>query len=311
MGYRRLAPKDRYQIAAYLQSGLTFRAIAFKLNVSVSTISREIKKTTFGYDPELAQNIADLRRDWRHKKRHRITGELREIVEAKLREDWSPEQISNRLKFEGRISCSHQTIYRFIKREKPKLKEHLRILRKERKDRTQKAWKPHPEPLGERMFIGERPKIVETRSRIGDYERDTVLGKMNSSLLLTIVERKTRLLKLALIEKKSSYLIHNKTVELLQSETVHTITNDNSTEFAQHYFTGKALNADIYFSRAYRSWERGTNENTNGLVRQYFPRKTEIGKPSPEQLKSIENRINSRPRKCLGWRTPLEVHSTA
>lgn len=311
MGYRRLAPKDRYQIAAYLQSGLTLRAIAFQLNVHVSTVSREIKKTTFGYDPDLSQKITDLRRIWKHQKQRIISGNLRTVVESKLKEDWSPEQISSRLKFEGRKSCSQQTIYRFIKRDHLELKKHLRILQKQGKDRTKKAWRPHPEPLGERMLIEQRPKVVDERSRLGDFERDTVLGKLNGSLLLTIVDRKSRLTKLALVEKKSSYLIHNKTVELLKNEIVHSITNDNSTEFAQHHLTAMQLNTEIYFSRAYRSWERGTNENTNGLLRQYFPKKTEIGTPTATELKAIELKLNSRPRKCFGWRTPLEVYNSA
>lgn len=312
MGYRRLAPRDRYQISAYLQSGQSVREIAFRLGVAPSTISRELRKASTSYDPDAAEEITKLRRASRYRNRMKIRGELREIVETKLREDWSPEQIAGRLKLESKTSISHQTIYRFIAQNSNLgLRAHLRILRKQRKDRKKEGWKPHPEPLRERLLIEERPKIVDLRNRIGDFERDTVLGKLGGALILTIVDRTSRLVRLALIEKKSSYLIHQATVDLLQNDVVHTITNDNSTEFVHHQRTSVELGAKIYFSRAYRSWERGTNENTNGLLRQYFPRKCAIKADDSLRVRAIEQRLNSRPRKCLGFKTPLEVHLAA
>lgn len=303
MGYRRLAPKDRYQLEAYLQSGFGIREISKRLQVTASTISREVNKLSGPYNAEKAQALTEKRRTKRYQARKKIKGKLRAKIEYRLKKNWSPEQIAQSYRV-----ISHQTIYRFIKNENPKLKSHLRVLRKERKDRTKIGWKPHPEPLRERKFIDQRPKLVDERVRLGDLERDTVLGKANSTSLLTIVDRRSRLIRIALIEKKSSELIHKATVRLLKKEKVHTITNDNSTEFARHQETAKALNTQIYFSRAYRSWERGTNENMNGLLRQYFPRKTEIGKPTKKELKRIERELNTRPRKCLGWKTPLQVH---
>ena len=305
MGYRRLAPKDRYQLEAYLKSGRSVRSIAKDLNVSHSTILRELKKSVHGYCAEAAQAETKQRAKRRYQSRRKIKAKLSKKIETLLKEHWSPQQIAINLK-----CVSHQTIYRFIKTQRPELRKYLRILKKQRKDRSKKNWRRCPEPLGNRVFIDQRPKVVDRRERLGDFERDTVLGKVNSTRLLTIVDRKSRLVKLALIKTKSSELIHKETVRLLKNEKVHTITNDNSTEFARHEKTAHALKAKIYFSKAYRSWERGTNENTNGLIRQYFPRRCEIGNPTKAQLRKIERSLNTRPRKCLGWRTPLEVHNS-
>lgn len=303
MGYRRLAPKDRYQLEVYLQSGFGVREISKRLKVAPSTISRELKRLSGEYNADHAQADAKKVRATRYQTRKKIKGVLKLKVERRLAKLWSPEQIAADL---GMIS--HQTIYRFIKNDKPQLKAHLRVLRKQRRDRTKPSFGTNREFVRERKFIDQRPKVVELRMRLGDFERDTVLGKLNSTSLLTIVDRRSRLLKLALIEKKSSELIHRATVHLLKNEVVHTITNDNSTEFARHKETAKELKTQIYFSKAYRSWERGTNENTNGLLRQYFPRKTEIGYPTKQELKRIAHQLNTRPRKCLGWKTPLQVH---
>lgn len=304
MGYRRLAPKDRYQLELLSQSDLSVREISKRLGFTPSTISRELRRSSGQYNAESAELEAKQNSVARYQNRRKIKAKLQEKVERRLKKLWSPEQIAADLK-----CVSHQTIYRFIKNEKPELRVHLRILKKKFKTVLKKQGRSSPEPLGKRVFVDERPKIVEQRIRLGDYERDTVLGKVNSTRLLTVVDRRSRLIKLALIKTKSSELIHQETVRLLRNEKVHTITNDNSTEFAKHDKTAKALKAKVYFSKAYRSWERGTNENLNGLLRQYFPRRTEIGTPSRAELKRVERSLNTRPRKCLGWRTPLQVHT--
>lgn len=312
MGYRRLTLKDRYQIEAYLESDLGVREIAEKLGVCASSISRELRRRKGEYSADKAQDLALKARSRRYLKCLKIKGRLERNVRRKLKKEWSPEQIAGRLKLDGGQAVSQQTIYRYIARKKlngDPLWKQLRILRKQRKDRTKISWKPHPEPLKERVFVKDRPKIVEKRKRLGDVERDTVFGKANGPLLLTIVDRKSRLVRLEWLPKKSSHLIHKATVRALKGQAVKTITNDNGTEFAQHHLTAKTLNTKIYFSHSYRAWERGTNENLNGLLRQYFPRKKNIGYLSRRELKKIEHRLNSRPRKCLGYKTPLEIHS--
>ena len=311
MNYHRMTPADRYRIEGYLQSDLSIRAIARKLNRSPSSISREIKsfERNGRYRAEFAINKS-VKLRWKNKRRFKIHSRLKKLVTEKILIDWSPAQISAWLKTKD-IALSKQTIYRFIEREKKTdntLTKHLRILRKERQDRKKPAWKPPSERLTKRTWIDERPKIVNKRSRLGDFERDTVFGKINGPLLLTLVDRTSRYAKIEWVEKKCSILIHEATVRALKNEVLHTITNDNGTEFVKHEMTAEALKTKIYFSRAYRSWERGTNENFNGLLRQYFPRRKCIGRPTRRELDRIEKLINSRPKKVLGWKTPLEVH---
>lgn len=324
--YRRLTRDERYQIEALLKSGLGIRAIARQLKREPSSISREVKKLKLLLVPLSSTSIecgsysAGLAEEWTQGKRRqprfndrKIQGQLEVAIREKLLLDWSPEQISGKF----RISRSKRqvcflTIYRYIERDKAEqgeLWKHLRILRKNGKDRKIPSWRPYRVNICDRVKIKERPKIVEQRSRLGDFERDSVLGIFNGSILLTIVDRTSRLLKMAWLPEKNSQLVHRATVALLKTEIVNTITNDNGSEFARHKQTAQALDASIYFSRSYRAWERGTNENLNGLIRQYFPRKRDIGNPSPSELRRITHLINSRPRKCLGYKTPLEVHA--
>lgn len=309
--FHRLTLGERYQIQALLDSGRSFRFIARQLGRSASTICREVGKPFRRYDALDAEEKTLCMRHRPHPDRHKIRGRLKSYIENRVRCDWSPEQIAGRLRRDlGRSVVSYQTIYRHIQRDQAgqgNLWRHLRILRRQRKDRKKPSW--HPERhLRARVMIDRRPKLVDQRSRLGDVERDTVFGKANGSMLLTIVDRRSRFLKLRWVAKKSSDLVHQATVEALKGEVVRTITNDNGTEFARHQETARALEAKVYFSKAYRSWERGTNENTNGLLRQYFPRKRDLGKPSKVKLQAIEDRINNRPKKCLGYQTPSEVH---
>jgi IS30 family transposase len=307
--YHWLTREERYQIEALLESGRSLRQIARQLQRSPSTLSRELRRAGPPYRALEAQGRTESLRKRPHPEKQKIRGALKNYVDERIARDWSPEQIAGRLQFqESSKSLSHQTIYRYLHRERasrPELWNHLRMLRKTRKNNRP----PHrPTRLEGRTMIEKRPAVVEQRTRLGDFERDTLFGKADGSLLLTIVDRTSRLLKIKWIPKKTSDLIHYATVELLRKEPVRTITNDNGTEFSWHPTTAKALKTRIYFSRAYRAWERGTNENTNGLLRQYFPRKKDIGQPSAGYIKAIQDRINRRPKKCLGYQTPLEVH---
>lgn len=311
MAYHRMTPEERYQIAAEVGSQKSIRSIAKKFKRSPSTISRELKKCPGAYSAKKAQAQTDLRIASRGPALRKIQGDVERYVVDCLSLDWSPEQIAGRLvASKSTVSISHQTIYRFVAREKAvggSLWKHLRILRKQRKDRNGKYWKSPSERLTERRWITERPIDVEKRQRLGDFERDTVFGKFNGGLLLTIVDRTSRFLKIAYIPKKSSYMVHQATVEALEGKVVHTITNDNGPEFAKHEMTEGETGGKVYFSNCYRSWERGTNENTNGLLRQYFPKSKEINASDWSKIERAELLINSRPRKCLGFKTPLEV----
>lgn len=311
MSYQRLTLKERYQIQTYLDSCLSLRGIARKLKVSPSTISNEIAKCGIIYDAEVAQEITSQRNLSRRFGRYKIKGRLKVVIKQKLSMKWSPEQISGRLKFEGRDAISHQSIYRYIERDKSaggRIFKHLRILRKQRKDRKSINWQPFYDSRQERTHISKRPKIVEKRRRLGDWERDLVFGKVNETLLLTMTDRVSRLNRLELIRKKCSKLVHKGTLKGLKFERVKSITNDNGKEFAMHKETSVKLKAPCYFARPYRSWERGTNENANGLLRQYFPRKTSMKGLTAKQVKQVERQLNNRPRKILGYKTPFEVH---
>lgn len=310
--YRRLNSGDRYQIQAWLQSNQSIRFIAEKLNRSPSTISREVRKCQQNlYEADLAETETQLQLHKPRQSRRKILGKTEVYIRNKLKSDWSPEQVAGRmslLKMKNKVS--YMTIYRYLERDKAEkgvLWKRLRILRKQQKDRKAIGWKPR-QFMPERVSIEKRPKIVEARRRLGDYERDTVLGKRGGPVLLTIVDRTSRLLKLAWIKKSTANNIHKATVSRLRHEPKHTITNDNGFEFSHHVRTSKALKTAIYFNRSFHAWERGTNENTNGLLRQYFPKKQPIGQLSRKHTNSIERLLNTRPRKILGYKTPLEVY---
>lgn len=309
---RRLAPGDRYHIQAGLRHDKSYRALARELGFSASTISREIKRCAPGqYSAEAAQVQAEQFGRSRALGKYKIRGQLKKFIDNKLEGDWSPEQITHRRKRSGLKPIAFSTIYRYIERDHlsgGKLKSHLRILRRKHKDRKRSAYKPGENPLRNRVPIALRPNIVNDRTRIGDYERDLVLGKRDGPALLTIVDRTTRYVHLRLVPSRKALDIHNATVEALKGQRVNTITNDNGLEFAFHKRTAAALNTKIYFSNAFASWERGTNENTNGLVRQYLPKKKTMKGLTEARVRELEARLNSRPRKCLGWRTPAEIY---
>jgi IS30 family transposase len=309
--YRRLTLEDRYQIQFLKSKGATQAAIAKELNVARSTILRELRLCPGDYSAEVAGFEAMENGLKRSSANWKIKDEIKEVVDELIRKDWSPEQIEDDFKKTIGINLSHRTIYRYIERDKllgGKLKSHLRILRKQRKDRKKPKYRSYQGLVRDRVPISKRSKKVEKRNRVGDYERDTVLGKRGGAVLLTIVDRKTRYVHIACLKRNSARLAHEATVRLLKKHPVKTITNDNGTEFAYHLKTSKALKTPIYFSRAYRAWERGTNENTNGLLRQYFPKLSAIPILSRKDLKKIEMKLNTRPRKCLGFKTPYELY---
>ena len=308
--YRRLTRDERYQIQALFTSGSSLRFIALQLKRNVSTISREIGRNQEkrGY---FASKGHERSQKYIHRKRfktRKIRGRLEKYIREKILLDWSPEQIVGRMKFERmKGAVSYLSIYRYLDRDKEengKLWSHLRIKKKGKHRNKGKKYMPR---IPERVMIEKRPKAVEARKRLGDYERDTVLGKFNGSVLLTIVDRASRQAKIVWLPKKCCKLVHQATVLRLKKEPLKTITNDNGPEFSRHRQTAKKLSAPVFFANSYHSWERGSNENFNGLLRQYFPRREDIGHPTAKHVREIENRLNDRPRKCLGYRSPNEV----
>lgn len=311
MRYNRLTREERYQIQALIKSGLSIRKAAATLSRSPSTISREIHRNSSisSYRPLVAHKLAFDRRSTVHPPL-RIRGKLERKVINLLRKNWSPEQISGRLRIKEKVGIASETIYSYVYRdfkEGGSLFTHLRRGRKRR--RTQAVGRAFKR-CGKRLSyppISTRPTIVEKRKRLGDYERDTVLGKFQGPVLLTIVDRSSRRTFIGKVDRIDAKLTHLKTVQLLRRNPAKTITNDNGPEFADYKVTSKKLKVPIFFNDPYSSWQRGTNENTNGLIRQFYPKGTDFTKVSDKDIKKVEQLLNQRPRKCLGFLTPQEV----
>lgn len=303
--YKQLTCEQRYQIKALLDTGTSQEKISEVLGVSPSTISRELRrnKGKRGYRPKQAHEKALARR--KGKSKTRLNPEIWALVETKLKEDWSPEQISGRLKLKG-IMVSHESIYQYVyadKRVGGTLWKHLRHPKKYRK---RAGGRDRRGKIPNRRSIDGRPAIVDERSRIGDWEADLVIG--DEGVALTLTERKSRFTLLRTFQSKHAAPITEAIIQLLKWDArIKTITFDNGKEFAGHQEIADALNADCYFAHPYASWERGTNENTNGLLRQYLPRKRSFKNVSSQEEVSIMDKLNSRPRKCLDFYTPYEV----
>lgn len=308
MTYKQLTREQRYQIYALKKKNHSQIDIADTLGVHRSTISRELKRNIGkrGYRPEQAHRFTLERRA---KAKCRIGSQTWQLIEDKIKEDWSPQQISEQFKKKGIACVSHERIYQHIlkdKRKGGKLHTHLRCQKKRRKrygsyDRRGQ--------IPNKQSIDERPDLVEKRERIGDMEIDTVIGKGHQGGLTTIVDRMSRYTFIHRIDTKQADEVKKATIKLLESEAkrLHTITSDNGKEFAQHQLIADELGIDFYFAHPYASWERGTNENTNGLIRQYFPKSTNFLEVTDEQVVLVAEKLNHRPRKALGYLTPHEV----
>jgi IS30 family transposase len=223
--------------------------------------------------------------------------------------EWRPEQISMRLKLENFPTVSHETIYKYVyqnKKEGGVLYTHLVRQHKYRKRSHKYCRRGFRDP---RRPISERPEIVETRSRIGDWEADTIIGRRQRQAIVSVVERRARFCVLQKVPVRSAEMVADAACQQLLplKEMVLTITSDNGSEFAGHKKIALSLGADFFFADPYSSWQRGTNENTNGLVRQYFPKKTDFSLLSDEDIQRVADRLNNRPRKTLGFKTPFEV----
>jgi len=309
--YTQLTEAQRYQISALKKAGLSQEGIALNIGVHPSTIGRELKRNTGqrGYRPKQAQRKA-MERHTRKPKAIRLGAEQNSYIDEKIKEEWSPEQISATMVTAGISSVSHETIYRYLQTDREQGGMLYTGLRhKRRKYRKRYGSSDRRGQIKKRVSIDERPAIVDKRSRIGDFEIDTVIGKNHKQALVTIVDRYSKLTLIKKVTHKRAELVRTAAIELLSpiSHWVHTITSDNGKEFAEHEKISKAIKADIYFAHPYSSWERGTNENTNGLIRQYFPKGTRFEEITDEQIRTVQEKLNRRPRKTLGFKTPYEV----
>ena len=309
--YKQLTREQRYQISGLKKSGLNQSQIADEVGVHKSAISREFRrnKGRRGWHPKQAQELRDERRkNCANAQRHSLL-EWTE-VERLIRQDMSPEQASQRLALEGGLPISHESIYLHIyadKRRGGDLWRHLRCQKPRRKRYA--SGQERRGTIKNRVGIDERPAIVEQKSRIGDWEGDTVIGKSHRGALVTLAERKSRYILAAQVPDKHASGVTAAITRLLRPHKgkCYTMTFDNGKEFAEHETIAAELDADVYFAHPYHSWERGLNENSNGLLRQYFPKGMELVEVTQEQVQWAVDRLNHRPRKVLGFRTPFEV----
>jgi len=307
--YSQLTLEQRYVIyTLHLQNFQQVR-IAETIGVHKSTVSRELKrnKGLISYRYQQAHNKAENRR--KKKVNLRIGGNTWNFIEDLINHDWSPEQIHGWMKANMGFSVSHEWIYQFILKDKQaggSLHTHLRC-KKKRKKRYGSI--DRRGSIKNRVGIDERPAVVDSRSRIGDWEVDTVIGKGHKQALVSITERKSRLSLFSKVEQKTALQVKEAITRLLSPvrDQVYTLTSDNGKEFSDHEKIANNLDADYYFAHPYSSYERGSNENMNGLIRQYFPKGREFKTITNDEIIRAINRLNNRPRKCLGFKTPYQV----
>jgi len=313
MRYKQLTLKERYHIWTLLQRGYKQKEIAEHIGVHPSTISREIRRNLDPQSDSYDYTTAHINTAKRHKSKTKytvITQRIENYLREKLKEGWSPEQIAGRMQLEKIGRISHETIYRFIysnKANKGRLYKYLRHKNKKYHNRSNTYQRRGI--IIDRVMIDKRPKIVEKKKRIGDLEIDTVIGKDHRGVLVTAVDRKSKYTVIKKVASKHAEVVTAALVEMLEplKPILKTITSDNGKEFAYHKEVSEILETDFYFAHPYHSWERGLNEHTNGLIRQYIPKKTDFTQISKEEIITIQEKLNHRPRKILGYRTPYEV----
>ena len=320
--YRHLSIDEREQIAQLKNEGTGLREIARQLGRDKGTISREVKRNGAplysSYTPCRAQHRSDERRRTASR-RERLRDEvIRGYVREALFEGWAPEQISGRLslKHPG-LSISAEAIYQYIYDAKSEDREDLiACLRRSHKKRKQRAVgrKQKKTKIPNRISIEERPQAVEGRRPSGHWEGDSIISRKSTFALNSLTERKSRLILITRMKRKGAKetldAVTNR-LGVLPQKFRRTLTLDNGTENTKHEVITEEIGIKCYFAHPYASWERGTNENANGLVRWYFPKGTDFAKITDGQVALVESRLNNRPRKCLGFRTPIEAAASS
>ena len=317
MSYKHITSEERDKLSVLLQAGMDQEEIAMLLNKDPSSISREMRPNsdpcTGKYHAKIAKKKTAFRRFEAKQDQYKIQNnkKLKKFILVKLKRFWSPEQIAGRVnRRRKKTIVSKDTIYQYIYRVKPRLTKYLRFKKdKYRRRRGTKIREKQREEVKKRR-INTRPKIVEKRKRVGDWEGDTIIGKGRTSAILTHVERKSGYLLADKVKNRTSQEIFDKVVERFEnipkSKKV-TETYDNGVEFSSYEDIERETNITIYFAMPYHSWERGTNENTNGLLRQFFPKGMRFDTITQKEVDMAVSLLNNRPRKRLNYLTPKEV----
>ncbi len=311
MSYTHLSLEERHYIEIEHKKGVSLNRIGQSLGRRQSSISREINRNTGkkGYRHNQADQFSRQRR--REKpKAMKLTGDIKLVIDSYLKQDWSPEQIAGRLRHDGIITLHHETIYQYVLADKANgghLYLHLRHQHKRYRKRYGNA--RNRTGIPDRVDIDKRPAVANNRARIGDWEADTIIGKNNKGAIVTLDERKSKLRLAAPLQGKHAAPLAEAVINMLKpiKKFILTMTFDNGKEFTKHNKIAKALDCDTYFAKPYHSWERGQNENANGLLRQYFPKAMELVDISAQRVMIAVDKRNSRPRKCLGFKTPYEA----
>jgi transposase, IS30 family len=308
-----LTVEQRYTISRMLSNGYSQSAIAATIDKDKSVVSREIKRNADARSGAYRCGLAQRKATERHRQKPksiRFTHGVKADVDALLKEDYSPEQVVGTLKAQGKSYVSHERIYQYIwqdKKQKGDLHTHLR--HQGRKYRKRGCSRDKRGIIKDRISIEKRPEIVEKRERFGDLEVDLIIGKNHKQALLTINDRASGMLKMRKVASKQAHVVGQAIVKELQewAPYIKTITADNGKEFAAHKHVAQQLSIDYYFARPYHSWERGSNENLNGLVRQYFKKSSDFTQITDQQVKEVENKLNQRPRKRFDYKNPTFV----
>jgi len=307
--YKHLTLEEREVVAQRRAAGASLRTIAEELDRSPGTLSRELKRNRSrnGYYPSAAQGKAHQRRRERPLVRKMDRPDIHRFVCGGLKQYWSPDQIAGRARRQFRDRgkyVSHQTIYAWIEREAARGRRWERFLRRRGKPRVEAE---NRGKIPNAASIDGRPKIVERRGRLGDFEGDTVHGAAGRGGLVTLVDRKSRFTLIARVENLKAETVGDAAVDALRSvpkSKRKSVTFDNGKEFARHEELAQRAAVKVYFAAPYCSWQRGTNENTNGLIRQFFPKGTDLARQPVARIRQVQELLNHRPRRCLGYRTP-------
>jgi IS30 family transposase len=311
MKYQHLTESQRYEISAYLKCNKSQKFIAQQLGVSESCISRELKRNRLkrgSYNAQKAQEFTCIRKE-RFCNNRRFTKAVKDFIDEKLtKEQWSPEQIVGYCNNHKISMVSIERIYQYIRQDKKDSGKLYLQLRHQLKHRKRPVSGKH-EVIKNKKSIDIRPDIVLTNEEFGHYEIDLIIGAEGKGAILTIVERKTKFLLMEKLKGKNAKELAKTMINVMlpYKNCIKTITSDNGTEFAEHQYISQKLNCDFYFAHPYSSWERGLNENTNGLIRQYIPKGTYFEKVSKESIKQYQHKINRRPRLTLDFEEPKNL----
>lgn len=314
---KHLIKEERDKISVLQSSGMKQSQIARELGRSPSVISKELNRKTSVFYRGMylgSQSHQNVQNNWRntHKRKRMDDPQIQEYVIEKLKKYWTPEQISGRIELDIGKQVSHETIYMWIYRDRPEFTQYLprRQAGRKRRNYVNKSRRVH---IPNRVDIDNRPKAANNREEFGHFEADCIESKRGGSktALLVLADRLTRKVKIKKLARKTAEQATKSIIFSLQDYNIislKTITYDNGSEFCYHERINQELQVKSYFCKPYHSWEKGTVENINGLIRRFFPKGTDFDKISNEEIQKVEDWINSRPMKCLNWKTPNEKY---